>query len=373
MNTINTRCVGKDTLWLPCILIVSVLLLVGCGDDTSKESKPIKPKQEIVESKPTYATPKFHLNGKLYSKELPTAKLKPHKVLTASGNVKDILVENSLLYAATDAGVVDIFDLTTHKRVDQIVIPSFHDDIYDKDLNATIYSVDKVKDRVVLLTSYKGVKKRLFVYENRGLSEIKGLDPSMMIIKIRMIDKSRVLLGLLSNELILYDIDQKKQLYRTSLSESSFSDMALSRDKSSVVVGCESGIIYLVDVATGQLKSVIQGANRDKSYKVDIKNNLVLSAGQDKIGAIYNIKNNSFKILEANFLIYAGALSPDGSRAIFAYNEENELLVVSTSGESKEAYLLSGQKSTLNAIRFRDNQNIISASDDEFIMLWQLP
>jgi hypothetical protein len=75
--------------------------------------------------------------------------------------------------------------------------------------------------------------------------------------------------------------------------------------------------------------------------------------------------------LEANFLIYAGILSADGTKAAYAFNEENEIIVVDTQ-EAKKAYLLSGQKSTLNAILFRENNSLISASDDEFIMLWKL-
>jgi WD40 repeat protein len=226
---------------------------------------------------------------------------------------------------------------------------------------------------VVILASYKSAKKRLFVYEDNKLTEMKNLDPNMMIIKVRLIDKNRVLLGLLSNELILYDIEKNEQIYRTVLSESSFADVALTKDKKEAAVGCESGKVFLVDTDSGQLKSIIKGANRDKSYKVDIKNGLVLSAGQDSIGAIYNLSSKTFKTLKASFLIYAGALSPDGSRAVYAFNENNELIVVDATGNDTTAYLLSGQKSTLNAIVFRDNNTLVSASDDEYIMLWKIP
>ncbi|MBU1667177.1 WD40 repeat domain-containing protein [bacterium] len=354
-------------------LLFILFLLFGCSDD-KQESKLIEIKQEVIEEeKPTYTTPKFRTNGELYSKGNRLIKVKPYKMLKAGGNVKDILLENNKLYAATDGGSVDVFDLESYKIVESIKIPSFHDDIYNKEMVPTVYSIDKTEEKIVILSSYKGVQKQLYLYENKTLHQITGLDSGLMIIKVRFIDNDTLLLGLLSNELMAYDIKQNKQIYRTKLSESSFADMALSHDKTQVVVGCESGIIYLVDTKNGQLKSVIQGANKDKSYKVAIHDNLVLSCGQDSIGALYNLQTNTFKVLQAKFLIYAGALSPDGSRAAFTLNEENELLVIDTTDSSKEAYLLSGQKSTLNAIRFRDNRNIASASDDEFIMLWQLP
>lgn len=354
-------------IFLVCLLF----LFFGCSDDTKKASNPIEVKEEVAVTKPTYTTPTFTTNGMLYTKGNGLVKVKPYKMLRASGNVKDILLENNILYAGTDGGSVDIFDLKTDTLIDTIKIPPFHDDIYNKEVTSTIYSLDKVGDKIVLLTSYQGVKKRLYIYENKKLTEIKEINPNLMIIKIRLIDKDKVLLGLLSNELLLYDVSKKRQLYRVKLSESSFGDMSLSTDKQEVVVGCESGIVYLVDIQSGTLKSIIQGANKDKSYKVDIKQGLVLSAGQDSIGGLYNLKTNTFKTLEANFLIYAGILSTDGTKAAYAFNEENEIIVVDTQ-EAKKAYLLSGQKSTLNAILFRENNSLISASDDEFIMLWKL-
>lgn len=373
-GTLISRMHSHSGEWERGVLILFVpFFLIGCGD-MPKESKPIEqPKQVVVEKKSTYTTPKFHQNGELYQKSNKPSIVQPYKILTAKGNVKDILVDSTTLYAATDNGAVEIFDLTSYEQIDTIAIPKFHDDIYDQEVTPTVYSIDKIGDKIIILTSYKGVQKRLYLYENRVLNEITGLDPNLMMIKVRFVNERSILVGLLSNELIRYDINENKPIYRTKLSESSFADMALSVDKSQAVVGCESGIVYLVDVPSGELKSVIQGANKDKSYKVDIKQNWVLSAGQDSIGAIYNLQTNTFKTVEASFLIYAGALSSDGSRAAFAYNEENELLVVDATDSTKAAYLLSGQKSTLNAIRFLDNQNLISASDDEFIMVWKLP
>ena len=356
------------------LLLLVLFVSLGCNDD-KREPKVIETKTEVLEevSKPTHTTPKFHQNGELYSKGAKLVKVEPHKVLTASGNVKDVLVEANQLYAATDGGAIDIFDLENNELISKIAVPSFHDDIYDENVTSKVYSIDKIGDKIVLLTSYKGVKKRLYIYENKQLTEMKELDPNLMIIKVRFLDEHRVLLGLLSNELILYDVTQRKELYRIKLSESSFADMSLTKDKKEVVVGCESGIVYLVDTQSGKLKSVIQGVNRDKSYKVDIKNGLVLSAGQDSVGGLYNLSTKSFKTLKASFLIYAGILSADGTKAAYAFNEENEIIVVDTKDNQKEAYLLSGQKSTLNAILFRANNSLVSASDDEFIMLWKLP
>jgi WD40 repeat protein len=55
----------------------------------------------------------------------------------------------------------------------------------------------------------------------------------------------------------------------------------------------------------------------------------------------------------------------------FAIDEQNNIAVYKTSTLSKQ-YLLKGQKSTLNAIVFIDEDTIVSASDDNTVMLWKL-
>jgi WD40 repeat protein len=52
-------------------------------------------------------------------------------------------------------------------------------------------------------------------------------------------------------------------------------------------------------------------------------------------------------------------------------DEKNDISVYDTLTKSKIA-LLKGQKSTLNVILFQDEKRLISASDDNTIMLWNL-
>lgn len=355
------------------LLLGFLLLLSGCNDD-AQQSKTVT--QKLVQeepTKPTHTTPIFRHAGKLYDKSNTIINIKPSKIIKAGGNVKDILVTSDRLYTGTDGGLIDVFDLQSYELLEQIKIPSFHNKIYDQQVTSTVYSLDKIGDKIIMICSDTESSKSLYLYEKGQLKKIKAIDNSFATTKVRFVDENHVMLGLLSNEIVLYNLAKDEIVYRTNLSESYFSDMALSSDKKEVVIGCESGIIYLVDVKTGLLKSVIKGGNKDKSFKVDIKNNLVLSAGQDSLGIIYNLDTDAYKSAKTNFLIYAGALSPDGSKAAFSFNEENELLIIDTKSNSGKSYLLSGQKSTLNAIVFRDNNRLVSASDDEYIMLWELP
>jgi len=355
------------------LLFGFVLLLAGCNDEPQQSQLATKKLVQEEPQKPTHTTPTFRHAGQLYAKSNTIIDIQPNKILKAGGNVKDILVTSDRLYTGTDGGLIDVFDLQSYELLEQIKIPSFHNKIYDQEVTSTVYSLDKFGDKIIIICSDTESSKSLYLYEKGQLKKIKAIDNSFAATKVRFVDENHVMLGLLSNEIVLYDLAKDKIVYRTNLSESYFSDMALSADKKKVVIGCESGIVYMVDVQTGLLKSVIQGGNKDKSFKVDISHDLVLSAGQDSLGIIYNLATDSYKSTKTNFLIYAGALSPDGSKAAFSFNEENALLIIDTKSNSRKSYLLSGQKSTLNAIIFRDNKHLVSASDDEYIMLWELP
>jgi WD40 repeat protein len=115
----------------------------------------------------------------------------------------------------------------------------------------------------------------------------------------------------------------------------------------------------------------LEGGNKDNVFKVDFKNGKVSAAGQDRIGAVYDLKSKNIQTFKAPFLIYATGLSPDATKSAYAFGLDNEIAVFNLSTNSKE-YNLKGQKSTLNSIVFYDNNTIYSGSDDKYIMKWSL-
>jgi WD40 repeat protein len=179
------------------------------------------------------------------------------------------------------------------------------------------------------------------------------------------------MVALLSNEYILFDIKEKKMLYRIHVSYSHFSDFMLSSDKSILVGSSESGEISVLNVENGKIIKTLKGANVDNVYKVDIKNSKVLGAGQDRRGIIYDLDTGSHIRFDAHFLIYAGALSPSAKKAAFAFTEDNDIVIFDVFSE-KKLHTLRGQKSTLNSIVFIDENTLVSGSDDKLIMLWKL-
>jgi len=175
----------------------------------------------------------------------------------------------------------------------------------------------------------------------------------------------------LSDEVALLDTVSKKELYRTQLSESKFSDFMLNEEKTQAVFACESGVLSILDVKSGKVIRELKGQNVDNVYKVDYKSGMVSGAGQDRRGSLYEVKSGKGSYIPGDFLIYATALSPSAKKVAFAMDEKNNISIYNTAGKSKIA-LLKGQKSTLNVIIFQDENRLFSASDDNSVMVWDL-
>ena len=298
------------------------------------------------------------------------SELEPIDSIEINGTAKDMVLLGDQLVIATDMGHIEVYNIKDNNKSKEISIPDVTDFIGDK-IPARVLSTDVIDSKYLLLSdSGKGGYSNLYIYDN-NLTQLLSAEDKVAIIKARFIDENHILLGFLSNEVALYDIKSKKELYRVQLSESKFSDFALNEDKSQVVFACESGVLSLVDVQSGKLIRELQGQNVDNVYRVDFKNNIISGAGQDQRGSIYNAKSGKGEYIKGHFLIYSTALSPSASKVIFTMDEKNNLSVYNTLTKSKIAEL-KGQKSTLNVILFKNENIIYSASDDSTIMVWDL-
>jgi len=290
--------------------------------------------------------------------------------IEVNGTTKDMVLRGSHLVVATDMGHIEVHDVIKKEKFKDINIPNVTDFMGDI-MPARVMSTDAIGTKYLLLSdSGKGGYSNLFIYDT-NLTQILSAKDKRAIIKARFIDETHILLGYLSNEVSLLDINSKKELYRVQLSESKFSDFSLNEDKSQVVFSCESGILNLVDVKSGKVIKQLKGQNVDNVYKVDFKSNTISAAGQDQRGALYDVKTGKGEYIKGHFLIYATALSPSASKVAFSMDEKNNISIYNTSSKSKIA-LLKGQKSTLNVIVFQDENRLYSASDDSTIMVWDL-
>jgi len=296
--------------------------------------------------------------------------LTPVDNIDINGTAKDMVLHGQKLVIATDMGHIEIYNTKDNSKIKEITIPDVKDFMGDI-LPARVMSVDSIGEKYLLLSdSGKGGYSDLYIYDT-NLTQLLSAKDKEAIIKARFVDENHILFGFLSNEVALFDIKSKKELYRVQLSESKFSDFALNLDRTKVVFSCESGVLNVVEVKSGKLLKVLKGQNVDNVYKVDFKNGLISGAGQDQRGSLYSVSSGKGEYIKGSFLIYGTALSPSAKKVAFAMDEKNNISIYNTVTKSKIA-LLKGQKSTLNVIIFKDENSIYSASDDSTVMIWNL-
>ncbi len=297
--------------------------------------------------------------------------LDPVSRITASGNVIDFVFEKNILYVATDQGTVDIFDVNSGKMIDQLILPRIEDFMGEK-IPPKIFSIDKMDDKLLLVIQGERGFRDVVVYSGKKPEKIieSGKD-KLLIVEARFYNNEKIILGLLSNEIIFYDILEKSSLYKTHVCNYSFSDLCLSEDKSELFIADESGILKMMDTESGKIIREFDGNNVDKVYKLDYKNGIIAGGGQDRRLGIYNTKNGTKYYLQENFLIYCTGLSNDGNLCGYSINENNDICILDIDTKQK-LHILHGQKSIPTKILFTSDNTLITSSEDPEILFWKL-
>ena len=294
----------------------------------------------------------------------------PKNVYKADGGVTDLVYKDAKLYTSTSAGVINIFDVKTKKIIKRIQVPKIKDFMGDE-INAKIYSVDVLNNRVLVLSQGLRGYREIYIYENNKLINIINIDNKLSIAKAKFIDNENILLALLSNDIISYNIKTKKENWTTQASQSKFSDFALNEDRTEVVVADESGDLHLYSISDAKLMKTLSGQNLDNVFGVDYKNEIIATAGQDRRAVIYNLRLNSAYYKMSSFLIYSVALSPSAKLAAFASDEKNNVTLFNTATKSKLG-LFGGNKMTLSKILFINESEFFVASDSKIINFYKI-
>ena len=288
----------------------------------------------------------------------------------ASGGVVDIIISDEKLYAATDAGSVDIFDIKTTKLIEKITVEKITDFMGDE-IDSKIYSVDKLGKKILILSQAQKGARRVHINQDGKSELVVPYTDRLFIAKAKFINENTILLGLLSNEIISFDIKEKKTNYRIQISQSKFSNFVLNEDKTEVVIADESGDLKIHNTKDGSFIKELSGQNLDNVFQVDYKNGVIATAGQDRRAVIYLTKSNSTYYKSANFLIYSVGLSKNGELAGYASDENNNVTVFNTKTQ-KVLGKYGGNKMTLTHILFLNENEFLSSSDDKTINLYKI-
>ena len=282
-----------------------------------------------------------------------------------SGSVVDMMVHKGLIYCSTDASGVDVIDLKSKKTIKQIKVAKIKDFMGDL-VDAKVYSVDVMGEKILMLSQAEQGFRRLYIHQNAKNSLIIDTDAQLSIAKAKFLDSNTVLLALLGDELISYNLKEHKQNWRMQVSGSKFSNFVLNEQRSEVVVADESGDLQLVSTKDGKLIKTLSGENLDNVFQVDYKKGIIATAGQDRRVVVYDVAEGSAYYKSAPFLIYSVGLSPSAKRVAYSSDENNNVTVFNTKTKSTVGHF-GGNKMTLNSIIFLNENEFLVATDGNII------
>ncbi|MBE0514571.1 WD40 repeat domain-containing protein [Sulfurimonas sp.] len=294
----------------------------------------------------------------------------PLRSFTSSGGVVDLLYKDGRLYSATNASCVDIFDYKSAKLIKKIEVEKIEDFMGDL-VDSKVYSVDVLNEKILILSQDRQGFRRVHINQNEKTKLLFDYSKSLTVSKAKFLDENTVLLALLSNELISYDIKNGSINWMIQVSGAKFSDFALDEKKERVVVADESGDLKIHSTKDGKRLKLLSGQNLDNVFQVDYKNNVIATAGQDRRAVIYDLKADSSYYIESGFLIYSVGLSPSGKIVGYASDEENNISLVEVSTKNSLGKF-GANRMTLAKIVFINENEFLAASDDRVINLYSV-
>ena len=240
--------------------------------------------------------------------------------------------------------------------------------------DAKIYNLDIYKNKILFTAQASKGYREVFLYENKKLTKIISTQKMLLIAKTKFVDNNTIVFSTLGNEMYLYDYKNQKTIWKIDVKKeedtfnSKFSDFAINKKRDLVVVSDESGDLKIVNIKKAKIINYLEARNLDNVFKVDFKNNKIITAGQDGKCVFYDlVKNKDYYLKEKRwFLIYAAGLSPSGDIGAFSSDEENNVTVFNTKTKRK-LFKLENNLMTLTSILFiSENELFVTTDSNKF-------
>lgn len=301
------------------------------------------------------------------SQSLP--KLNPSHKITAKDSINYISVYKNNLYASTNSGEVEIYDLDSRKKVDLIRLPNITD-LWGESNPPRVFNTHTLDGKKILIISQATAdKSNLHIFSNGKLQNIDLGERSGIIKNAFFVSDDEVVLGLRSFEIVRYNVRTGAVLWSVKPDFEVFTDLQIYNDK--VFSTTEGGTIYIIDLQRGKVERILKGANFDYIYALGVAKGVALTAGRDKICGVYNLISGNFKRVETEFMAYSVAISGAFPfRGAVGYNENGDILVFGVDSLDKIA-LLSGGNAPLNQVQFVGDKIMAIFGGNE-VLFWNL-
>ena len=293
----------------------------------------------------------------------------PITTIETSGLISDFVEDKGYLYVATDAGSVDIIDLSTQKIIRKIELPPL---LTTKGIfvPSRVHCVDRSHNKTLLVSSGMSGYRNVWIDDKNGLKKIIDEKKEIMPKSAYFISENEMVFGSFGSDITLYNSEENSKIYHRRISDSTMGGMILSPNKKKMIISDESGTVTIVDVNSSKILNTFSSEHVDNIYRVAYANKTLITAGQDRRVGVYRKDAKAYHI-KSDFLVYSVGLSPSGKTGIYSSGTENTLQLFNTKNAEKGDRLI-GHYATPNKIFFINETSIISSGDENRIFFWKL-
>ncbi len=301
----------------------------------------------------------------------------PSQIIHTNDIVTHISNFKNLIFVGNASGKIDVFKMDSNKKVHKtysLTLPLIKD-YFESYYSPRILDIATFDGQTLFVLSESSFGGRQILKMSNTQNPQVIFDTKSLPKRIAAFDKDKLVIGFLSNEIGLFDINKSQFIYKTQPSQASFSDLCVNAPF--IFSTDESGAISVINITNGTLTTRIDRVNKDNNYQVVSSLNKILTAGVDRKMGIYTFdaqKTFSLtdtKYIQSEFLIYAVGISPSANLAALSKNEQNDLGIIHLP-TLEEKYVLQGSKSLINTIIFHDEKTVIADSSDKTFIIWIL-
>lgn len=288
---------------------------------------------------------------------------KPFNNIKINSNITDIKFNQNLIFIATDASKVEIYDISKRSFIKPIVLDKIETYFGDK-IDAKTLSIDVYNGNVLVLHEGNFGKKALLFVDKNGKRIHFDLD-SQSVKKVVFLDEFSAILATMSGEIYHFDLKNASAKFLHKFSNSAFGDMDL--DKNLLIFGNEGGKIYVFDTIKNQILSVFD-VHKDFIKSISAKNGVIMSGSNDK--SVNIIKNNKINNIKCEFLVYCVSLDKVGKFGAFMSSENGDISVINIQNLDIFAKIKT-HSGVINKIEFLNENELISTNFGNEIVFWR--
>lgn len=305
----------------------------------------------------------------LYAKNV----LQPTILLEANNNVISSFVQNNTLYLATDNGSIEIYSLSNNSKVNFIELEKIMDGFSDDLISPRVSHIDVINDNNILLVSDDSeAGKALHLYKDGKITKLFTYKDRLNISKAYFFDENRIVIGLLGNEMLFYDLNKKEIIYKVHPYWSMLTDFILNQDRTKAFIGAESGNVYIYEVENGKKLKEFE-LHTDIILNLDFANNTLITGGSDRKITVTNWGSEKSYSIASNFIVSTVGVSPSGNLGAYVAYEDNTIIIFNTTTKQIVATLIGSQKYVnVNNILFLDEKEILVSYNNKKILKWKL-